>query len=55
MSDDREREARRRRRLAAAGDTSTERADDDRDEGWSESDTEQRDAELRREVPPHHE
>ena len=54
MSDDRAANERRRRRLAATGDTSTERADDDRDEGWSEADGEQRDADLRREVPPHH-
>ena len=49
-----ERAERHRKRLDALGDTSTDRADDDRDEGWSDRAGSEHDDELRRDVPPHH-
>ncbi|MBA2639181.1 MAG: NAD(P)-dependent oxidoreductase [Nocardioidaceae bacterium] len=51
------RSGQRRRRLAALGDAYASRSADDSDEGWSEggwSDGNDRDDDLRREVPPHH-
>ncbi len=50
-----EAETRRRRRLAALGDAYPDITGDERSLGWSETESDDdRDSELRREVPPHH-